>query len=179
MHPDHSVSKGIIWTLSWIYVFATGAAHGAATNCRYDITAVIDHGKGTAKVKTKLIYRNGGSGTLRELVFHFTPNQKEKEEGLVHVDESASVADESGQPLQVSPFVRAGKPVEDYFIVELRKPLEPDKSVELQMQSEAAVLMRCGARIKNLRGCWNPRVAYRDDRGWRFGVEQFADYRVT
>ncbi|MHC4648882.1 MAG: M1 family aminopeptidase, partial [Planctomycetota bacterium] len=38
---------------------------------------------------------------------------------------------------------------------------------------------RCGARIKNLRGCWNPRVAYRDDRGWRFGVEQFADYRVT
>lgn len=179
MHPDHSASKSIIWTLCLIYVFATGVAHGAAANCRYDITAVIDHGKGTAKVKTKLIYRNGGSGTLRELVFHFTPNQKQKECCLVHVDESASVADESGPPLQVSPFVRDGKAVEDYFVVRLGKPLEPGDSVELQMQSEAAILTRCGARIKNLRGCWNPRVAYRDDRGWRLGVEQFADYRVT
>ncbi|MHC4647059.1 MAG: gluzincin family metallopeptidase, partial [Planctomycetota bacterium] len=151
MHPDHSASKSMIWTLSLIYVFATGVAHGAATNCRYDITAVIDHGKGTVKVTTKLGYHNTGSESLGELVFHFTPNQKQKENGLVHVDESAS----------------------------LGKSLQPGDSVELQMESEAAILTQCGARIKNLRGCWHPRIAFRIDEDWQTGIAEFADYRVT
>jgi len=171
--------KSLIRTIGVLIVLCSATESAGNVKCKYDISAVIDESNRTVKTTTKLVYCNYGSKNLDELLFHFTPNQEQHQGDSAAVDEGFSVADESGQLLQVSPFVQASEPLADYFVVKLGRPLVPDESAQLEIKSKAAILKRCGARIRNLRGCWHPKVVRRSDEDWQIGIEQFADYHAT
>ncbi|MHC4394391.1 MAG: M1 family aminopeptidase [Planctomycetota bacterium] len=175
MDLRHLLSKVILCVLL-NSISSTIVASSVTANCKYDISAVIDENSTSVQVITKLIYSNDNSKPFDELLFHFTPAPKTS---LLKVDERVLVTDSSGQLLKTFAFVRYGKTIDDYFVVKLLKPLNPSSSVKLEIKSKAAILAQAGARVKNLRGCWHPKVVSRANEDWQIGIEEFADYRVT